>query len=469
LVAFPAEAAPPNEDIIQSSTSLNGAAWSTPADLFATGLTTYSPQVTVSSTGLATAVWERYNGSSFIIQSSTSQNGAAWSTPVNLSAANGDASSPQVTVSSTGLATAVWNRDDGSHYIIQSSTSLNGAAWSTPVNVSLTGGFAYGAQVTVSSTGLATAVWSRFDGSNDIIQSSTSLNGAAWIPAPADLSASGESAYAPQVTVSSTGLATAVWARANGSSTIIQSSTSQNGAAWSTPADLSAIGEQAAYPQVTVSSTGLATAVWYRDDGSHYIIQSSTSQSGAAWSTPADLSATEQNASDPQVTVSSTGLATAVWYRDDGSHYIIQSSTSQSGAAWSTPVNVSLTSGNAYGAQVTVSSTGLATAVWARYNGSNYIIQSSTSQNGAAWSTPVNLSAANGDASYPQVTVSSTGLATAVWQKPVGSNNIIQSSTPTTTTLAATGADLQWLVLGSLLAVLAGAGFFALGRRKRTV
>jgi LPXTG-motif cell wall-anchored protein len=96
------------------------------------------------------------------------------------------------------------------------------------------------------------------------------------------------------------------------------------------------------------------------------------------------------------------------------------------------------------------------------------IIQSSTSLNGGTWSTPANLSAANGDASYPQVTVSSTGLATAVWGKPVGSNNIIQSSTPTTTTLAATGADLQWLVLGSLLAVVAGAGFFALGRRKRT-
>jgi LPXTG-motif cell wall-anchored protein len=40
------------------------------------------------------------------------------------------------------------------------------------------------------------------------------------------------------------------------------------------------------------------------------------------------------------------------------------------------------------------------------------------------------------------------------------------STTPTT--LAATGADLQWLPLASLIAVVAGAGFFALGRRKRT-
>jgi hypothetical protein len=232
-----------------------------------------------------------------------------------------------------------------------------------------------------------------------------------------------------------------------------------------------------------VSSTGLATAVWSRWNGSNDIIQSSTSQNGGAWSTPVNVSLTGGNANDPQVTVSSTGLATAVWRLGDGNN-TIQSSTSQNGAAWSTPVNVSLTGGNAYGAQVTVSSTGLATAVWNRYDGSNDIIQSSTSQSGGAWSTPANLSAATEDAYEPQVTVSSTGLATAVWYRSNGSNDIIQSSThsnsttssttpttPTTTTattLAATGADIQWLAVGSLIAVVAGAGLFAMGRRKRT-
>jgi LPXTG-motif cell wall-anchored protein len=123
----------------------------------------------------------------------------------------------------------------------------------------------------------------------------------------------------------------------------------------------------------------------------------------------------------------------------------------------------------------------LATAVWHRNNGSSDIIQSSTSLNGGAWSTPVDLSATGANAYYPQVTVSSTGLATAVWYRNDGSNDIIQSShilnptpsqpTPTTApaaSLAKTGAEVDWLLLGSLIAVVAGAGFFALGRRKRT-
>jgi LPXTG-motif cell wall-anchored protein len=165
-------------------------------------------------------------------------------------------------------------------------------------------------------------------------------------------------------------------------------------------------------------------------------------------------------------------LATAVWTRYDGSQNIIQSSTSQSGGAWSAPVDLSATGGNAYEPQVTVDSTGLVTAIWKRYDGSHNIIQSRTSQSGGAWSTPVDLSATGGDAYDPQVTVSSTGLATAIWYRYDGSQNIIQSSTLSNstppTTLAATGAEVQWLALGSLIAVVAGASFLTVSRRKRT-
>jgi hypothetical protein len=454
------------------------ATWSTPAaDLSAAGENALAPQVTVDSNGLAIAVWSRSDGSNTIIQSSTSLNGAAWTGPVNLSAVGDDAGDPQVTVDANGLATAVWYRSNGAEWIIQSSTSLNGAAWvPAAADLSAAGGNAGSPQVTVDSNGLATAVWGRHDGANFVIQSSTSLNGAAWVPASADLSAAGENAALAQVTVAANGLATAVWQRSDGADYVIQSSTSLNGAAWvPASADLSAAGGTAWNPQITVDANGLATAVWYRVDGANSVIQSSTSLNGAAWvPASADLSVAGQNANRQQVTVDANGRATAVWWRYDGANTIVQSSTSLNGAAWTTPVDVSAAGGNAEFPQVAVDANGLATAVWFRSNGADWIIQSSTSLNGAAWTAPVNLSASGQTASYPQVVLDANGFATAVWQRNDGTTNVIQSSSTYPVagpTLAATGADAtatSFVVGAGVLLVLLGVvGVNASRRRAR--
>jgi LPXTG-motif cell wall-anchored protein len=465
--------------VLVASPAIAGIApWSAPADLSLTGGGANMAQVTVDSTGRATAVWTRFDTSNWIIQSSTSLNGAAWSTPVDLSTAGGDAFYPQVTVDPTGRATAVWIRSNGSNDIIQSSTSLNGATWSTPVDLSATGRNADSPQVTVDPTGRATAVWQRYNASFEfIIQSSTSLNGATW-STPVDLTAAGKNANSPQVTVDPTGRALAVWRRFNASfDYVIQSSTSLNGAAWSTPVDLTAAGKNADAPQVTVDPTGRAIAVWLRRNGSgENIAQSSTSLSGAAWSTPVDLSATGADANSPQVMVGSTGSATAVWLRANGVNNIVQSSTSLNGAAWSTPVDLTAAGGDANGPQVTVDYAGRATAVW-RLNGTISIIQSSASVTGATWSTPVDLSAPGWSASDPQVTLDSNGSVTAVWNRTNGTNTIIQSNTAKADpvvkpvpTLAATGTDANTLGLvagaGALL-VLAGL-LVVIGSRRRT-
>ena len=100
---------------------------------------------------------------------------------------------------------------------------------------------------------------------------------------------------------------------------------------WSAPVDLSAAGLPAYQLQVTSSADGSKlTCVWWREDSSiNYIIQASTStDSGATWSTPVDLSVAGQHADGPQVTGSADGTRLAsVWSRYDGSKYIIQAAT----------------------------------------------------------------------------------------------------------------------------------------------
>ncbi len=176
-------------------------------------------------------------------------------------------------------------------------------------------------QVACSSDGtVISVVWERSNGTDLIIQSSTSSDfGTTWSP-PIDLSASGQSASNPRVAIASEGgTIAAIWQRSDGSNTRIQfSGSNTSGATWSPPDNLSSGGQDAIEPHIVISSNGaILTAGWPRYDSINDIIQSSTSTDGGdTWSSPYDLSASGQNASDLHLAGSSDGTsADFVWLR----------------------------------------------------------------------------------------------------------------------------------------------------------
>jgi hypothetical protein len=349
-------------------------AWLAPLDLSKAGHHATSPQVAVDPQGNATAVWQRENGSNWIIQSSEHPAGGAWSEPPdNLSEIGQDAGLPQVAVDPQGNATAVWQRSDGANYIVQSASRPAGGAWSAPLDLSAAGHSAFYPQVAVDPQGNATAVWQRSDGSNEIIQSSERPAGGVWSEPPDNLSEIGQDAAFPQVAVDPQGNATAVWNRGSPGNEVVQSSERPAGGAWSEPLDLSTAA--AGLAQVAIDQQGNATAVWGHWDGEDWIIQSSGRPAGGAWSEPLDLSAAGHSAFYPQVAVDPQGNAAAVWFRTDGSNSIIQSSGRPAGGAWSAPLDLSAAEQYARAPQVAIDPQGNAAAVWYRSDGANYIVQ----------------------------------------------------------------------------------------------
>jgi hypothetical protein len=402
--------------------------WLAPVNLSAPGQDASRPNVTFDQQGNATAVWERFNGSNWIIESAKRPAGGAWSEPVALSIGGQDAEFPQVGVDQQGRATAVWERFNGMNWIIQSAERpAGGAFWSAPVNLSIAGNDARISKLTVDSQGDATAVWRRVDDSNNwIIQSAERLAGGAW-SGRVNLSIAGQDAKFPELAADAQNDATAVWERFNGSNWIIQSAERPAGGAWSEPVDLSAAGQNGGSPQVAVDPNGNATAVWQRS-GSTSVIQSAMRPMGGVWSKATDISTVSQSASGPEVAVDPDGNATAVWRRFNGNNWIIQSAERPAGGAWSEPVDLSAAGQNAEWPNVTVDQQDDVTAVWRRFNGSNWIIQSAERPAGGAWSEPVDLSAAGQDAGIPQIAVNTGGKAMAIWPRFNGSNWIIQSA-----------------------------------------
>ena len=111
-----------SNSVIQASTKLNGWGWGLPTTLI-TGQDSHNPQIVIDAYGNATAVWMGSNGTNTIIQASTKPYGGVWQTSTtSVSYPGQNASAPLISVDSQGNVFAVWQRFNGSNLIIQSST-----------------------------------------------------------------------------------------------------------------------------------------------------------------------------------------------------------------------------------------------------------------------------------------------------------------------------------------------------------
>ena len=432
-----------------------GAGWTTPEGLSVAGGNATGPQVAVDSSGVVTAVWYRSNGSNDIIQASRFS-GGSWQSPVDLSASGQNASGPQLAVDSSGVVTAVWYRYDGSNNPIIQASRFSGGSWSSPVNLSASGQNAYAPQVAVDSSGVVTAVWFRSNGSNTLIQASR-FSGGSW-SSPVNLSASGQNAFYPHLAVDSSGVVTAVWYRSNGSNDIIQASRFSGGSWSSSPVNLSASGQNAYFPQLAVDSSGVVTAVWYRSNGSNTVIQASRFSGGSWSSSPVNLSAVGQNAYFPQLAVDSSGVVTAVWRRSNGSINITQASRFSDGS-WQSPVDLSASGQSVFGEpQVAVDPSGVVTTVWQFMNGSscpsgsNCIIRASRYVNDPGAPTSVSATAGNAQATVSWSAPSSNGGAAITSYTATaspGGATCTTSSTSCTITGLANGTSYTFTVKAS--------------------
>ncbi len=367
--------------VIQAATRPPGGAFSAPVEVSVAGRTAIHPQISGAADGSVTVVWQRDNGSNTIIQAATRPPGGNFGLPADLSAPGRDAGDPQIEVAPDGAATAVWRRSDGSKQITQAASRPPGGVFGAPVNLSAPGQNAFGRpQVASDPDGAFTAVWSREDGSNDIVQAATRPPGGSF-GAPVDLSATGQDNDRSQIAIAPDGTATVVWRRSDGTNTIIQAATRPPGGIFGAPITISTIGQDAQAPQIAAASDGTATAVWFGNVGGNFIIQAATRPPGGSFGAPVNLSAIGQNAFNPQITVGPDGTATVVWQRSNGSNNIIQAATRPPGAPFGSPVNLSANGRDAEQAQIASFLDGAAIAVWNRFNGTNEIVQSiSTAQ-----------------------------------------------------------------------------------------
>src|SRR4051794_9682994 len=197
-------------------------------------------------------------------------------------------------------------------------------------------------------------------------------------------------------------------------------------AGWVTPAlDLSLAGQDAqsgsftSGPQVAVGASGDVAWAWIRSDGTNDIAQGRVRKADGTLSAVVDLSATGQDASQPDVSVDAAGNAYFTWVRwaDDHSHQQAQTRARSADGTLGATDLLDTDGSHATNLHVGVSDAGVSTYVWARGTLADNV-RSRTRSAGGTWtpslaSDPDDLG--GGLAPDPSLDVNPSGDTTFAW------------------------------------------------------
>ncbi len=164
--------------IIQSSTRPPDGSFGTPEDLSDAGGTSRGQQIVIGPDGAATAVWQLFDGTWWIIQTADRPAGGPFGAPVDLTGIDNFSTAPSIAIGPDGTKTVVWQFnavDFSTPGVIQSATRPPGGSFGPVADLSASGqGNAVDAKIAIGPDGTATSVWTSDDGTNeDILTAST--------------------------------------------------------------------------------------------------------------------------------------------------------------------------------------------------------------------------------------------------------------------------------------------------------
>lgn len=414
--------------------SLEAISWSSPADLTQTGFDSTSPQIQIDDDQVCTAVWSRYDGKYFVVQGAQAKFKGAWSNPVTISDSTGNAFVNQMVLSPQDYPLVIWTKATKNGGTVIQTSQLAARGWTTPTTLSQPGPQGQNAtnpSIAITETGYTVVVWQQNNGINNIIQSVTRKNNKDWsaienvtIAVPGAI---GD--ITPQVALDEKGNAFAVWIHTPTQS--IQGSIRAQNGHWSLPTNIYIGNETLSDPEVAFDTLGNLIVLWTSFDGTNRSIRTVSRTTTGAWSLPQTLSPSGFDATNGQLAIDSGGNAVAVWQYSDGVNTIIQSSfrnSTRSGAIWSTPINLSIAGEDASDPEIFINSQRTVGVTWKRSDGSNFIIQSSTKNVGANWTTPASISTHGEDAMSPQIALDKHNNEVVVWQRSDGQCSVIQAA-----------------------------------------
>ncbi len=270
-----------------------GEPWSAvAASTLSTAGTQTAPSVAIDGRGDALVAWET---PASWIDVAYRPAGGAWQPPVTVDDQAVAKIAPAVAFTPAGAATMVWASQNGGDEAVVSSTMNPDGSWTFPTQIATETLF-YAVQVVMDSHGDATAAWTAYDGTNDVLGVAERPAGGPWHAdgnLAAGVSSDGPNPESFGLAINAAGEAALVWNVGLSNPQSIAAAVRPAGGAWSTPTTLATVTSGfMADPQVVVDVGGTVTADWSVDyaDVLSAGVWADQESPGGMWSSPTVIS-----------------------------------------------------------------------------------------------------------------------------------------------------------------------------------
>jgi len=383
----------------------------------------FTPQVAVDSNGTIYMAWEDDTATnSNILFSHSTDGGATFSAPINLSNTSGLSFAPRITTGTAGNVYVTWQDDTPGNTVIMFSHSTDaGVTFVAPINLSNGSANSSTQQVAVDAAGNVFVVWEN-DTLNLGIFFSRSTDGGATFSAPVALSTNTLGSFSPQLAIGLSGNLNVVWEDdANGGADISFSDSSDHGATFSLPESLSFHTGNSMNAQIATDLNGNIDVIWQNDSPGHFdVFFSRSADNGVTFSTPRNISNGSGEAEDPQLGLDTKGNINAIWEDNTPSVFnpdIYFARSTDGGVTFSSPLNISNDSGISANPFLTVDVGGNINVAWEDDTpGNRDIFFSRSTNSGATFSAPLNLSNDSGLSLAPNMAADKNGNLNVTWQ-----------------------------------------------------
>jgi hypothetical protein len=406
-----------------------------------TGLS-YSTHVVADSDGNVHVIWAEFDCQQVfpftctwhLFYTRSADGGATFSTPQDVANQSpGDALfGPQIAVDPWGKINIAWEGDATGANIFFARSTDSGATFSLPINLSLDNGAASDPSLAVDTHGNIDIVWQSQSVVDQSFNSffSRSSDGVNF-SAPASFCSPGNNCSVPQIALDARGNINLVFVSApcvNCVGDVMFSHSANAGSKFSTPLDLSnSAAPMASNPLISLGPHGSANVVWSKGAAGSEQVFFARSNNGLAFSAPIVLSNGAGNSHFPELGLGPARYSVrrrfgspyseavnAAWL-DDATGDIFFSNSIDRGLAFSAPKPVSSAVGS-FGTEpyMAVDSDGRVNLVW-QDSATNNILFTRSNDGGAAFSTPRNISASPSFSTAPQIVADAIGNLNVSW------------------------------------------------------